>query len=112
MIVVSDTSPLNYLVLIGAIDVLPQLFGEVYVPPRVMQELQRSRTPEPCQALGPIAAGMVADHETCSQSSICKPPTRENSLVLLVTSVKPCTRQIAAIWRSYGPMLAPATSRA
>ena len=46
MIVVSDTSPLNYLVLIDAIDVLPQLFGEVHVPPAVMQELQHPRTPE------------------------------------------------------------------
>jgi predicted nucleic acid-binding protein len=46
MIVVSDTSPLNYLVLIGAIDVLPQLFRLVYVPPAVMQELGHLRTPE------------------------------------------------------------------
>ena len=47
MIVVSDTSPLNYLVLMGAIDVLPKLFGEVYVPLAVIQELQHPRTPEP-----------------------------------------------------------------
>jgi predicted nucleic acid-binding protein len=46
MIVVSDTSPLNYLVLIGAIDVLPTLFGEVHVPTAVMNELQHQRTPE------------------------------------------------------------------
>lgn len=46
MIVVSDTSPLNYLVLIGAIDVLPQLFGEVRVPPAVVNELQSAKTPE------------------------------------------------------------------
>jgi predicted nucleic acid-binding protein len=46
MIVVSDTSPLNYLVLIGAVDVLPRLFREVYVPPAVMQELAHPRTPE------------------------------------------------------------------
>jgi predicted nucleic acid-binding protein len=46
MIVVSDTSPLNYLVLIDAIDLLPQLFGEVRVPPGVMKELQHPRTPE------------------------------------------------------------------
>jgi predicted nucleic acid-binding protein len=32
MIVVSDTSPINYLVLIGPVDVLPQLYGEVIVP--------------------------------------------------------------------------------
>ena len=30
MTVVSDTTPLNYLVLISAIDVLPKLFDEVY----------------------------------------------------------------------------------
>jgi len=47
MIVVSDTSPLNYLVLVGAIDVLPKLFGEVYVPLAVIQELQHPRTPVP-----------------------------------------------------------------
>jgi predicted nucleic acid-binding protein len=46
MIVVSDTSPLNYLVLIEAIDILPELFGQVHVPPAVMQELQHPRTPE------------------------------------------------------------------
>ena len=46
MIVVSDTSPLNYLVLINAVDVLPKLFGEVYSPPQVIEELKRSETPQ------------------------------------------------------------------
>jgi predicted nucleic acid-binding protein len=36
MIVVSDTTPLNYLLLINAINVLPQLFREVYVPQQVL----------------------------------------------------------------------------
>ena len=45
MIVVSDTSPLNYLVLISAIHVLPQLFGEIHVPSQVLQELQHPSTP-------------------------------------------------------------------
>jgi predicted nucleic acid-binding protein len=30
--VVADTSPLNYLVLIGEVDLLAQLYGEVLVP--------------------------------------------------------------------------------
>jgi predicted nucleic acid-binding protein len=47
VIVVSDTSPLNYLVLINAIDVLPKLFGEIHVPTQVMDELKRSRAPAP-----------------------------------------------------------------
>jgi predicted nucleic acid-binding protein len=47
VIVVSDTSPLNYLILVNAIDVLPTLFGEVHVPPKIVEELQRSRAPSP-----------------------------------------------------------------
>lgn len=45
MIVVSDTSPLNYLVLIEAEHCLPELFGAVIVPPAVLEELQRIETP-------------------------------------------------------------------
>lgn len=46
MIVVSDTSPLHYLVLIGAIEVLPTLFVEIHVPSKVVEELQQLRTPD------------------------------------------------------------------
>ena len=45
MIIVSDTSPLNYLVLIGYIDVLERLYGRVIVPQAVFNELQHERTP-------------------------------------------------------------------
>ena len=45
MIVVADTSPLNYLVLIDEVDLLAALFGQVIVPTAVMQELQHSATP-------------------------------------------------------------------
>jgi predicted nucleic acid-binding protein len=57
MIVISDTSPLNYLILLGAVDVLPKLFGEVHAPPAVIQELKHPRTPEPVKtwALSPPA---------------------------------------------------------
>jgi predicted nucleic acid-binding protein len=46
VIVVSDTSPLNYLVLINVVDVLPSIFRQVYIPPSVIVELTRSKTPE------------------------------------------------------------------
>jgi predicted nucleic acid-binding protein len=46
VIVVSDTSPLNYMVLINVIDVLPSIFSRVYVPPSVIVELTRSKTPQ------------------------------------------------------------------
>lgn len=46
MIVVSNRTPLNYLVLIEVIDVLPKLFNEVYAPAAVMGELSHESTPE------------------------------------------------------------------
>lgn len=39
MIVVADTSPLNYLVLIGHVDLLPRMYGRVVVPEGVATEL-------------------------------------------------------------------------
>lgn len=45
MLVVADTSKLNYLVLIGQIGVMPEQFGDVYVPTAVLDELRRERTP-------------------------------------------------------------------
>jgi len=45
MIVVCDTSPVNYLVLIDEIDLLPQLFMTVVLPAAVLAELQHPRTP-------------------------------------------------------------------
>jgi predicted nucleic acid-binding protein len=44
-IVVADTGPVNYLVLIGAIDLLPKLFGEVHAPQTVFDELTDRETP-------------------------------------------------------------------
>jgi len=44
MIVVADTSPLNYLLLIDEIDLLPALFGQVILPHAVFQELQHPKT--------------------------------------------------------------------
>lgn len=44
-VVVADTSPLNYLVLIGEVDVLAKLYGEVLVPDIVIDELTDSEAP-------------------------------------------------------------------
>lgn len=43
--VVSDTSPIHYLLLIGEIHLLPALFKEVLIPPAVFAELSHSHTP-------------------------------------------------------------------
>ena len=46
MIVIADTGPINYLILIGEIDVLPALYDRVAVPRSVCDELGRPRAPE------------------------------------------------------------------
>ena len=38
-VVVADTSPLNYLILIDAIDLLPRLYGRIIIPAEVLNEL-------------------------------------------------------------------------
>ena len=44
-VVVSDTSPLHYLILCGAETALPRLFRQVVIPPTVFRELQQPNTP-------------------------------------------------------------------
>jgi predicted nucleic acid-binding protein len=46
MIVVADTSPLNYLALIGEIELLPSLYQKVLIPQEVHGELTRAQAPE------------------------------------------------------------------
>jgi predicted nucleic acid-binding protein len=48
--VVSDTSPLNYLVLIEQINILAMLYGRVFIPRSVYEELNAPETPAPVRA--------------------------------------------------------------
>jgi len=44
--IVADTSPLNYLVLIHQIILLPDLYGRVLIPESVLEELSAIETPQ------------------------------------------------------------------
>ena len=46
MIVVADTSPINYLILIEEIDILTKMYGRVVIPRAVREELVRPSAPE------------------------------------------------------------------
>ena len=46
-LVVADTAPLNYLVLIGHVDLLPVLFEKVFIPEAVRDELRHVQAPDP-----------------------------------------------------------------
>lgn len=45
MIVISDTSPLCYLAIIGRADVLPVLYGRILCPPEVVEECKHPQSP-------------------------------------------------------------------
>ncbi len=45
-VVISDASPLRYLLLVDVVEVLPTLYGRVLVPQAVVDELRQQRTPE------------------------------------------------------------------
>jgi len=81
-VVVSDTSPLHYLVLCGAQSVLPALFHKVVLPPTVFRELQQPNTPpavrEWASALPPWVAvqtpksiNLVLDVDAGELEAIC-----------------------------------------
>ena len=40
MVIVSDTSPISNLLIVGELELLRCLFGEVIIPPEVFQEIQ------------------------------------------------------------------------
>ena len=63
MIVIANSSPLHYLVLIDCIDLLPSLFGQVLIPQAVFRELQNPHTPPKGRDVARETAG-VADNSS------------------------------------------------
>ena len=45
MIIVSDTTPIHYLILIERESVLPAIFGKIIIPDAVALEMQHEKTP-------------------------------------------------------------------
>jgi uncharacterized protein len=62
MIVVSDTSPLHYLIAVHQVELLQQLFTEVRIPPAVMSELSHASTPQVVREWIMNKAGWLAVH--------------------------------------------------
>ncbi|HQU41925.1 MAG TPA: hypothetical protein PK867_03900 [Pirellulales bacterium] len=50
MLIVADSSPLIVLINIGQVGLLPELFGEVVIPPAVAEELRADKRPPAVQA--------------------------------------------------------------
>jgi len=63
VLVVSNTTPLNYLLLADAIDVLPKLFLKVLVPKAVLTELLHAKAPEAVRLWAQSAPTWIAVHD-------------------------------------------------
>lgn len=71
MIVVSDTSPINYLLAIGQVEVLSKLFGTIVIPSAVLLELKAPEAPEAhLRWLASLPAGFETRSATCLDSAL------------------------------------------
>jgi len=64
-VVVADSTPLHYLILIGSVDILPRIFQKIHIPGKVRDELTCEGTPSGCSRGGshrpsPSLSAMVA----------------------------------------------------
>ena len=55
MIVIADTGPINYFVLIGEIEALPERYDRILTRPSICGELEHPRAPEAVRLLGRAA---------------------------------------------------------
>jgi hypothetical protein len=85
MIVVADTGPLNYLVLIEAVDVLQPLYKHVVVPKTVAEELRSAgdRSTGGCPDVD-CAAARMARSTPGPASRPCPPLPRSGGICRLV----------------------------
>jgi predicted nucleic acid-binding protein len=70
MLVVADTTPLNYLVLIGQVTVLASLYEQVVIPNAVATELRHPKAPEV------VRAWIASPPSWCTIRQAQRPPDR------------------------------------
>ena len=88
MTAVSDTSPLCYLVLVGEVDLLRQLFGNVSVPRAVVAELLHEDAPVRSWAANLPSWVTVLEHPPGLATRIEKLQAGEQSAILLAEALK------------------------
>jgi predicted nucleic acid-binding protein len=89
MIVVADASPLNYLILIDAIEILQRLYDRVLVPGTVVQELQNPRAPAGVRqwiTRAPLWCEIQEDSSSDPELSFLDPG--ERAAIMLAVSVR------------------------
>ena len=90
MRVVSNTSPLNYLILIDEIQLLPELFAKILIPPAVSQELAHPDAPEEVRnwiAIPPAWLSVIAAPTAGEDTEIERLDPGETEAILLAEHV-------------------------
>lgn len=88
MIVVSDTSPINYLLLIGLVDLLPQLYRRVIIPQAVYTELHHPSAPLVVQQWLATLPAWVEVHAAPSASLAVELGAVETEAIALAVALK------------------------
>ena len=88
MITVSNTTPLRSLIEIEKVHILETLFGHVFIPEKVAEELQRPKTPQKVRDwmqslpawLEVKQADLSISYMTCSLTGGCYPPVMDKKI--------------------------------
>jgi hypothetical protein len=86
--VIADTSPLNYLILIGEVEVLAQLYGEVLIPDVVLAELTDSEAPASarCRLRRASKAGSLCKRKRANAALKACSTHQSRGLILMLKS--------------------------
>jgi len=88
-VVIADSSPLNYLTLIGSVDVLHRLYGTVIVPQQIITELTDPAAPPTGGHQGRQLSALAAVHPLGVLSSLFVFGSRPRRAVGII-SLGPC----------------------
>jgi hypothetical protein len=95
MTVVSDTSPINYLVLLELPELLPKLFGRVLIPEAVHRELQSIRAPDPVDGEWATPIENLGDASTTAKERLQIPASQPTAFHVV-------EQRIDRVWRLDG----------
>jgi predicted nucleic acid-binding protein len=88
MIVVSDTTPINYLVQIDLIDLIPRLYRTAFIPPSVVAELLHPEAPPAVRAWASKLPEWIVVRETGATEHIAGLHRGEQDAISLAESIQ------------------------
>ena len=83
MIVVTDTTPVNYLILIDQVHLLKELYGRLVLPRAAHEEMRREKTPEKVRAWAGRLPDWVEVREAASPDPALKLGVGEREAIAL-----------------------------